>query len=431
MKERKIDPRNRRTKMRIAHSAFVVSVMVVPLVSWVHHAVAGWQKLTSGTNINLRDITAHHGNFNLVWAVGEGGLVLHSSNGGTTWEPQESEATGTLHSVAFLEGPGAVMAVGENGTILRTVDLGLTWLAMPSGTTLTLRAISEFATMGGFTVVGDSGIILRSSDGGITWQRVGSPTTARLNAVAMGFAGSICGDSGVVLRKLTVGGIWEAANSGTTENLYGIPMFSSSDLIVGGGGLVLRSTSHGQSWFPQETPTASALRAVEFSSANAENIYAVGDNGTILKTTNGGINWGLQESLTSQNLHGVFFYLNNNVGWAAGDSGTILKTTDGGGPMTGTTMNDPEIPGVPSLLQNYPNPFNPTTRIRVQVAVSGMVSLRIFDITGREVATLLNEIKEPGTYEVSWDGSMCASGTYFSRLLTERIMLTRKLLLVR
>jgi spore germination protein YaaH len=68
------------------------------------------------------------------------------------------------------------------------------------------------------------------------------------------------------------------------------------------------------------------------------------------------------------------------------------------------------------LLQNYPNPFNPTTNIAFRVAARGFVNLKIFDALGRDIATVVNELKEPGSYLVRWNASGVPSGVYFCRL---------------
>ena len=77
-----------------------------------------------------------------------------------------------------------------------------------------------------------------------------------------------------------------------------------------------------------------------------------------------------------------------------------------------------EIPKEFKLGQNYPNPFNPTTKIMFEIPLSkggilGVVSLKIYDITGREIQTLVNEKLNPGTYEVTFDGSNFASRSLF------------------
>jgi hypothetical protein len=84
-----------------------------------------------------------------------------------------------------------------------------------------------------------------------------------------------------------------------------------------------------------------------------------------------------------------------------------------------------------SLSQNYPNPFNPTTAIRYQLPGVCDVSLVIYDILGREVATLVDEVQKPGVYTVQWNGFGSASGTYICRLRTGATVQSRKMLLTR
>ena len=93
----------------------------------------------------------------------------------------------------------------------------------------------------------------------------------------------------------------------------------------------------------------------------------------------------------------------------------------------------PTKPGTFELSQNYPNPFNPTTNFEYQIANSGFVSLKIFDVLGREVAKLVNGQKPIGIYTVQWDASNLPSGVYFSRLTVQTqegmpIVLTKKVL---
>ncbi len=83
------------------------------------------------------------------------------------------------------------------------------------------------------------------------------------------------------------------------------------------------------------------------------------------------------------------------------------------------------------LSQNYPNPFNPVTNIQFKVASKELVKLNVFDILGKEVAVLVNEILQPGTYEATLDGSMLNSGVYFFRLQTNSYTETKKMLLIK
>ena len=91
------------------------------------------------------------------------------------------------------------------------------------------------------------------------------------------------------------------------------------------------------------------------------------------------------------------------------------------------------MPSSPTLSQNYPNPFNPTTTIKYQIPSTpmGFVSLKVFDIVGREVATLVDEVEPPGEYSVTWNAERVSSGVYFYRLVVGGNTQTRRMILSR
>lgn len=90
-----------------------------------------------------------------------------------------------------------------------------------------------------------------------------------------------------------------------------------------------------------------------------------------------------------------------------------------------------EAPHIFSLMQNYPNPFNPVTSIDYTLPEKSMVSIKIFDILGNEVAQILNEEKEPGNYKVDFDASPLASGIYFYRLEANKFISTKRMILLK
>ncbi|MCX7877160.1 MAG: T9SS type A sorting domain-containing protein, partial [Ignavibacteria bacterium] len=116
----------------------------------------------------------------------------------------------------------------------------------------------------------------------------------------------------------------------------------------------------------------------------------------------------------------------------AGDSGLLrawclqicYQTLVGG-------IQQVEIPNYYSLSQNYPNPFNPATSIKYTIPKSGLVTLKVYDVLGREVATLVNEKKEPGIYDVNFDASELSSGIYFYRLEAGDFKAVKKMMLVK
>ncbi len=117
------------------------------------------------------------------------------------------------------------------------------------------------------------------------------------------------------------------------------------------------------------------------------------------------------------------------VVWQSDKSGVFHLYSRGYTFVSTAVDRRPVQPSLFGLSQNYPNPFNPTTNIEYQVSNSGFVSLKVYDVLGREVATLVNEVKSPGSYEVQFNGSRFASGVYFYRLTAPGVNIVRKMLL--
>ncbi|MDZ7624522.1 MAG: T9SS type A sorting domain-containing protein [Ignavibacteriaceae bacterium] len=92
---------------------------------------------------------------------------------------------------------------------------------------------------------------------------------------------------------------------------------------------------------------------------------------------------------------------------------------------------DIEQPSVFYLGQNYPNPFNPSTNIKYSIPADGIVTLKVYDILGKEVSTLVNEYQQAGTFDVVFDGSNLASGVYYYQLITSDLTATKKLMLTK
>ena len=89
------------------------------------------------------------------------------------------------------------------------------------------------------------------------------------------------------------------------------------------------------------------------------------------------------------------------------------------------------IPNSISLYQNYPNPFNPSTTIKWQQPEAGIVTLKIYDVLGREVATLINEELTAGNHETVFDASQLSSGIYFYQLKAGSFVQTKKMILIK
>jgi hypothetical protein len=96
-----------------------------------------------------------------------------------------------------------------------------------------------------------------------------------------------------------------------------------------------------------------------------------------------------------------------------------------------TSVSEGEIPVTFALKQNYPNPFNPSTTISYQIRTQSFVTLKVFDFLGREVATLVNSVEQPGYKSVNFNADNLASGVYYYRLQAGDFIETRKLVLLR
>jgi len=309
-----------------------------------------------------------------LWAL----LLLASLSARAQWVPVDSGTTRNLYNVFLLES-GAGYAVGDGGTILKTTDGGVNWTALTSGTTKALYDTYFFNDTEG-VAVGDSGLILRTTDG-ITWQTVPSGVRDSLRAVSFNGASGICGglnqdiiyssDSGATWRvsqknffgggffgahmiSPTVGFIsgqnsifqpmqgttvdggvhWSFhpfyfdSNEGSCDDVF---FFDENNGVTSGvlfdcRGAIARTTNGGADWTSSLFPTG--MQGIDFP--KPESGFAVGFGGTILKSNDSGNTWSPQTSGTLFDLFDVHFTSAGQTGLVAGAAGTILRTTDGG-----------------------------------------------------------------------------------------------------
>jgi photosystem II stability/assembly factor-like uncharacterized protein len=385
-----------------------------------------WIQQNTGTTKNLYGITSSHSTFNFTWACGEDGIIIYTSNGGQTWVQQNSGTTVVLYSIAFQEiVTGPVIAVGQYGTILKTVDNGNTWVQVPSGTNQHLRHISDFGTM----ACGDSGVIIKSTNAGVSWFRMTNTNTNDLYAVSGGFGNVSVGKNGTVLKYNSSQSRWETLNSGTITDLLSQPMFTGDRIFSGKNGLIMKYNLSTFSWEQMNTGVTVNINYIEES--NLSVLYGACDSGIILKSTDVGFNWGRQISNVTKNLNSTFCYLSELTGFICGNNGVVLKTTNGGGPVTSLNIASSEIPESFQLHQNFPNPFNMETKIGFQIPESGSVSLKIYDVTGREITKIVNEKLQAGEYEFLFNADKLAGGVYFYRLELLEHSSTKKFVLLK
>ena len=200
--------------------------------------------------------------------------------------------------------------------------------------------------------------------------------------------------------------------------------------MTGAGGLLsCGSTSSaqlaGNSWPQVLSVQHGSLRGLDF--LDAQRGWVVGDSGVLAKTTNSGTSWQVGRlHHVGKNLQDVFF-VDAGEGWVVGDAGTIVHVT----PDSAVLSVHDQVPSAIGLFQNYPNPFNPSTRIRFQLSHYGFVSLKVYNILGVEISTLVSELRSPGYYEIDWHPGTLATGVYYYRLVTSGFAQTRSMILLK
>jgi photosystem II stability/assembly factor-like uncharacterized protein len=290
--------------------------------------------------------------------------------------------------------------------------------------------------------------IYKSAVGGGSWQSVGSVGAKTLSIDASStstdtvYAGVIPVSSGqpASIFRTTNGSIFTNVSGSQLPSRYPIdihvnPNNSGIVYVVLGGfgtGHVYRSANAGLNWInisgnlpdvPHQCVTVDPLYP--------QNVYVGNDLGVYV-TTNGGLNW--YEFRTGMPYALVFdltiVYPNRHIRATTHGNG-IYERSLVQNPV-GLVSNNNEVPKEFSLSQNYPNPFNPSTNIKFAVPKESNVLLKIFDISGREVFTLVNEKLNAGSYSLKWDASVYSSGVYFYRMTTDGSFAeTRKMILVK
>jgi photosystem II stability/assembly factor-like uncharacterized protein len=384
------------------------------------------------TNQYLRGISFESSN---VFSVGDSGKVLFSSNSGVDWTLRNVPTADMIFSVANIG--STAIAVGQSSKVYRSTNLGLNWSI--ANTVVSTKANNSVQMLDANTgyIAADSGRVFKTINGGVNWTTsfIGQNQDLRGMYFINALTGYVCGYSGY-LRKTTDGAAsWQTQTSNTPFTMNAIHFYDANKGVVAcNGGKVIFTTNGGNLWTEVSAAEYGYINDVQFADAN--NVYAAGDNGIVSKSTNAGASWTHMPSFTYKSISSIHFTSNLN-GFLCGSEGMLARTTTGG--ITFMNKIISETPEEYSLMQNYPNPFNAMTTIRFSIPqlssnqrTSGnLVQLKVFDIIGRELATLHNGYLLPGKYEVSFNASMYSSGIYFYQLRAGDFVQTRKLVLLK
>lgn len=382
-------------------------------------------------------------NESLGYSVGYNGKILKTTNGGINWIPIKNPYCSYLYSAisVFSTNPNNTYIVGNAGNIIRTTNGGKSWTRQVLGTTYNLLKIFFIDQNTGF-IVGEKGAIFKTTNGGDVWFTTNANIKGNLWSVVMinSNTGFIAGDNALILKTTDGGSSWISKNS-VVDSLtnYGLTSISFGDsktgMAAGENGVILKTTNGGENWTRLKTNIGTKL--YDISMYNNKLAVACGYKGKIIITTNGGDKWFTDNVDSNSTLWSIQF-VDSAIAYACGVSLNPYETLSGviykkslKNYITNTNIQNSSVPYEFGLFQNYPNPFNPSTNIKYQIANNKLVVLKIYDILGREIQTLVNEKKSPGTYEVTFDGSKLASGIYFYTLTVEDFKETKKFVLLK
>ena len=344
-----------------------------------------------------------------IWAVGQHGIVISSKDNGTTWNEKTIIDGNWLSDIAFISnGVGYIVGSYAGGGIFTSLDQGESWSLLQYFPDLWSIDKIKFSHDELGWATGYPYAILRSTSNGRTWEVVVDSIYGAGNiAVAGDTAWFMYGNK--VLRTTDAGYNWES-----------FKVFEYNNVIFSG---------------------------CDIDFLNSKTGYVSAYDSRVFKSTDGGETWQL-ENYPKGLRNFAMDFVTEEIGWVFGYPGIVLKRDP-----NFVSVDDPEFvdyyPKNITLSQNYPNPFNPVTTIKYTIPTHpasspftkgrnevGFVTLKIYDILGSEVATLVNEEQPAGNYEIKFDSHSgnvrnLASGIYFYRLQAGSFIETKKMILLK
>jgi photosystem II stability/assembly factor-like uncharacterized protein len=362
--------------------------------------------------------------------------------------------------------------VGSNGVIIRTTNAGENWIGNNTPYNEYYASVFFVSRYLGWTITTYNNRVYLTTDGGHTWGLIATLNDPNIYLQDIFFindsTGFICGSDQVIQKTTDYGYNWQEI-SGSFYGSSVIEFVNENYAWIGAFNSVKKTTNGGGSWVSIDLLTY-AFFVTEISLLDQNNGFLIGygwdnlgtDYNIFISTNTGGSNlyyktfytplWDIHFNTTSDGwIAGPTMYktvdggqnwitlnpalkkfvFKGNKSWGINFNNEIMFSDDG---FETATMQFSFTVGVENetsgfkfeLSQNYPNPFNPITKIKFQIPDqvrndSRLVTLKVYDVLGNEIATLVNEEKQPGTYEVefnshSGEGRNLPSGVYFYQL---------------
>lgn len=400
------------------------------------------------------------------YIVTELGAVYKSTNGGDNWTNVMNLGFPYYwYGVKCISADTVIISGFNNqgnihdGVVRWTFNGGQTWtsdiiLHYPNTGVGWLDKVSFFDS--------NRGIVFASFSGGCFYTTNGGKDTSswhfvQINSDQAWFAGNVDAQSsgnvytaGIHFSKSTNFGLnWTSGPSadGTFDGGVDFLDYNINFGWTGGGqisspvsGWVHRTTDGGQTWSARLNTFSYPIRGVRFFNQNSGFVYGGNvfqDVGGIFSTSDAGTTWNLDVSTSAEMFSMEAKTISDSTDlWCAGSTG-------GGsgyiGKLYKVRIQNPvgihqissNIPSSFKLYQNYPNPFNPSTAIRFSLIVNSFVSLKIYNVLGKEAGELINENLKAGTYETEWNSINNPSGIYFYSLTANNQSETKKMLLIK
>ena len=388
-----------------------------------------WVIYTNGISSTFIRSLLNDGSGNLFVATPGLGVYKSSNNGGS-WNKINIDDASFDELILCVDSipSGGLIASSAFGRIYITTDYN-NWSpfnsGLPSNSIRTLAASNDYFFGGTF-----NGGVFRSPRSSADWVSIADTLfLGYIYDIGVKPSGElfVLSDVGIFMSTNN-GDKWLNINDSIPDDFYfSIAFHPNGDIFVGGALSTYRSTDAGVTWTEGGSVSALSMTIHPNGSLFAgaySSVYRSDDLGNAWELVGPGL-----ENLRVNAL-------------AFGDLDVLFAGTEGVGiyksSLSVTSVNSDKITSVDdfSLSQNYPNPFNPSTKIRYAIpllggARGGYVTLKVYDILGNEVATLVDEFKPAGRYEVNFDGKKLSSGLYIYTLNSLNYFSSRKMMLLK
>lgn len=398
---------------------------------------AQWTEQSSGVTTSIYSVSGV--NDNIAWVCGAAGRVMRTNTGGMNW----INATGTgipgtldLYNI-FAQDSTTALVTGSSTSafVYRTTNGGLTWVQVFSQTGGFMNAIWMTSPTAGVMTgdpVGERWSFWRTIDGGVTWDSTGMYIPQAASEAGWNNSLYVSGtniwfgtnNSRIYYSALAgLTGTWQVQTTPQASS-YAV-WFNTLTSGLSGGAQLMQTNNAGTNWANLTAPGTGNFNGITGYGLN----YWVTRQATMIyRTTDNGASFTTDYTAPAGSYLHIAKARTGNRMWGVRNNGGISKS-DG---IVGVTPVGTTIPDAYGLSQNYPNPFNPVTNFTFSIPANASVTLKVYDITGRLIESLLeNEMKSPGFYTVSFNASKYSSGIYFYTLTADNFTSTKKMILTK